>query len=67
MTRSIRVALVAGVLVALAVAGSSGASNGNRKVLDATPGQLGRIPASAPRDLRVAAAAWAAYAVRLGA
>ena len=43
MNRSIRVALVAGVLVALAVAGSTGASNGNRKVLQAT---MAGIPSS---------------------
>jgi hypothetical protein len=43
MHRSFRVALVAGVLVAFAVAGSTGASNGNRKVLDAT---MAGIPSS---------------------
>jgi len=43
MNRSISVALVAGVLVALAVAGSTGASHGNRKVLDAT---MAGIPAA---------------------
>jgi hypothetical protein len=43
MTRAFRVALVAGAIVALAVAGTSGADNGNRKVLDAT---MAGIPAS---------------------
>ncbi len=43
MRRSVRIALVAGVLVALAVAGSTGASDGNRKVLDAT---MAGIPSS---------------------
>lgn len=43
MTRSLRIALVAGALVALVAAGATGASNGNRKVLDAT---MAGIPSS---------------------
>ncbi len=43
MHRSLRIALVVGVLVSLAVAGSTGASNGNRKVLQAA---MAGIPSS---------------------
>jgi hypothetical protein len=43
MSRSFRVALVAGALVALVAAGSTGATDGNRKVLDAT---MAGIPSS---------------------
>jgi len=43
MTRSIRIALVAGMLATVAMTGPTGAANGNRKVLDAT---LEGIPAS---------------------
>ncbi len=43
MIRSIRIALVGGVLVALVAAGTTAASNGNRKVLDAT---MAGIPTS---------------------
>jgi len=43
MGRSLRIALVTGSLVALVVAGSTVATNGNRKVLDAT---LAGIPSS---------------------
>jgi len=43
MNRSIKAALVAGALVTLVAAGSTGASNGNRRVLDAT---MAGIPSS---------------------
>ena len=43
MTRTIRIALLAGVLASLVMAGTTGAANGNRKVLDAT---LAGTPAS---------------------
>jgi hypothetical protein len=43
MQRSLRIALVTGSLIALVVGGSTVASNGNRKVLDAT---LAGIPSS---------------------
>jgi hypothetical protein len=43
MIRSLRIALVGGALVALVAAGATGASGGNRKVLDAT---MAGIPSS---------------------